>query len=145
MAHGLVSSDNPVFTEIDLVGEAATRGFISHGGTPTAYSADLLVDRRLLVDKRVGAPLAELDSAVRRGGLVIVSVDARPIWNVPAPAVLGHSILITGAEIDKKTGETVGYYINDSGKNPPGAGSFVPVAAFRKAWDGYTKSYAEVR
>ena len=145
LAHGLVSNADPEGTEKKLAAEAVSRGFINTGGTPTAYAADLLVDRRLLVDKRVGAPLSDLDAAVRRGGLIIAAVDARPLWNRTDPVSLGHSILITGAEIDKKTHETVGYYINDSGIKPPGAGRFVPVETFRKAWDGLSKNYAEVR
>jgi hypothetical protein len=145
LAHGLVSNADPTGTEKQLAAEAVQRGFINSGGTPTAYAADLLVDRHLLVDKRVGAPLADLDAAVRRGGMILAAVDARPLWGRTDPAALGHSILITGAEVDKKTHETVGYYINDSGLKPPGAGRFVPIETFRKAWDGLSKNYAEVR
>lgn len=142
----LVSGEDPKRTETDLRGEAARRGFY-RSGTPDDYSADLLVDRGVLVSKQARAPLAELDAAVRRGGLVIASVDARYLWPdmTAAKNVLGHAIVITGAEIDRFGGGTAGYYINDSGTDPPGRGRFVPIEAFRKAWESHTRSFAEFR
>ena len=141
---GLVSGDDPLATEKALAAEAQSRGFF-RDGTPTAYSADLLVERRVLVKKEVNAPLELLDAAVRRGGMIIASVDARYLWNQATPGVLAHSIVITGAEVDHSDGKTVGYYLNDSGKDPPERGQFIPIDTFRKAWEGASKDYAEVR
>lgn len=140
----LLPTGDPNKQETQLREEARARGFYRQG-TPDHYTADLLVDRGVLVAKRSGAPLSDLDAAVRRGGLVIANVDARYLWNRSAPAVWGHAIVITGAEVDRWSGKTVGYYINDSGSDPPGHGRFVPVESFQKAWDHHTRSYAEVK
>ncbi len=144
LAHGLIAKGDPIKTEALLAKEAKDRGFYING-TPAAYQADLLVDRGLLVAKQRAAPLATLDAAVRRGGMIIASVDARYLWGVKAPNTFGHAILITGAEINRLNGETLGYYINDSGVPKDGAGRFVPIAQFKKAWETYTKNFAEVR
>jgi hypothetical protein len=140
----LLPTGDPVKQESQLRDEASNRGFYA-AGTPTHFNADLLVDRGVIVSKQVSAPLGALDAAVRRGGMVIATVDARYLWDVPATRPLGHAIVITGAEIDRFSGKTVGYYINDSGDDPPGRGRFVPAAQFQKAWDNHTRAYAEVR
>jgi hypothetical protein len=130
--------------ETQLREEARKRGFYRQG-TPDYYSADILVDRGVLVAKEKGAPLKSLDAAVRRGGMVIASVDARYLWNRHGSDPWGHAIVVTGAEIDRWSGKTVGYYINDSGSNPPGHGRFVPHATFEQAWIHHTRSYAEIK
>lgn len=140
----LLPTGDPNKQETQLREEARARGFYRQG-TPDHYTADILVDRGVLVEKRQGAPLSDLDAAVRRGGLVIANVDARYLWNRDAPVVWGHAVVITGAEVDRWSGKTVGYYINDSGSDPPGHGRFVPVESFQKAWDHHTRSYAEVK
>ncbi|MFI5346430.1 MAG: hypothetical protein ACHQ51_08655 [Elusimicrobiota bacterium] len=140
----LLPTGDPLKQEDKLREEALARGFYDEG-TPTNFNADLLVDRGVLVSKQVSAPLSALDAAVRRGGMVIATVDARYLWDIPATRPLGHAIVITGAEVDRFSGKTVGYYINDSGDDPPGRGRFVPVAQFQKAWDNHTRAYAEVR
>jgi len=140
----LLPTGDPNKQETQLREEARSRGFYRQG-TPDHYTADLLVDRGVLVAKRSGAPLSDLDAAARRGGLVIANVDARYLWGIAAPRVLGHAIVITGVEVDRWSGKTVGYYINDSGSDPPGHGRFVPVETFQKAWDNHTRSYAEVK
>ncbi|MDE2511166.1 MAG: hypothetical protein KGL74_08595, partial [Elusimicrobia bacterium] len=144
MSLHLLPTGDPVKQETMLREEARKRGFYNQG-TPADFEADLLVDRGVLVAKQRGAPLSALDAAVRRGGLVIASVDARYIWNLKAARPLGHAIVVTGAEIDRWSGKTVGYYINDSGDSPPGRGRFIPVETFQKAWDHHTRIYAEVR
>jgi len=141
---GLVPGNDPAGVEARLGRQAADRGFF-RDGTYAAYSGALLIEHGLIVTQSVGAPLDAMDSAVRRGGMVIAGVDARYLWGKTAPASLGHAILITGAEVEYGSGKTVGYYINDSGKNPPSRGLFIPVETFRKAWDAHTKSYVEVR
>ncbi|OGR94360.1 MAG: hypothetical protein A2V88_17145 [Elusimicrobia bacterium RBG_16_66_12] len=81
-----------------------------------------------------------------RGSLVEAGVDARFLWDEKSERLLGHSILVTGAEVSKMSGDTLGFYINDSGTDPPGAGRFVPAALFRQAWEGLglTRSFVEV-
>jgi len=141
---GLVPGNDPAGVEERLGRQAVNRGFFLDG-TPTAYSGSLLIEHGLIVTKSAGAPLDAMDSAVRRGGMVIAGVDARYLWGKTAPASLGHAILVTGVEIEHGSGKTVGYYINDSGKDPPSRGLFIPIETFQKAWDAHTKSYVEVR
>jgi len=62
-----------------LAAEAKSRGFYRHG-TPDAYTANLLVDRGLIVTKQADASIATLDAAVRRGGMIIANIDARHLW-----------------------------------------------------------------
>ncbi|MDD5305052.1 MAG: hypothetical protein PHS14_18290, partial [Elusimicrobia bacterium] len=143
MAHGLLAKGDPVKVEALLAKEARDRGFYRNG-IPVAYQADLLVDRGLIVTKQRDVPLETLDAAVRRGGMVIASVDARPLWGRSDPQKLGHAVVITGAEVGRFDGKTLGYYINDSGVPKNGAGRFIPIGEFRKAWEGHTKSFAEV-
>ena len=141
--HRLPPGD-PVAQETALRQEAWDRGFYGQG-TPNAYTASILVDRGLIVVKHQNAPLAELDAAVRRGGFVLADVDARYLWNQKSPTQLGHAIVITGAEISLMDHSTVGYYINDSGTDPPGRGRFIPIEAFRPAWSHHTRTFAEVK
>lgn len=143
MARGLLAGGDPIKIEAQLAAEAKSRGFYRNG-TPDAFAGDLLVDRGLIVTKQSGVPLETLDAAVRRGGMIIASVDARGLWNIIAPQTLGHAIVITGAEVGRLDGKTLGYYINDSGSLTLGAGRFVPIGQFRKAWESHTKSFAEV-
>lgn len=125
--------------------EASRRGYYGNG-IASHYVGDLLVDRGVIVVKKEGAPLKDLDAAVRRGGMVIAGVDARYLWKLEAlDQPLGHAIVVTGAEIDRASGRTVGYYINDSGNDPPGRGRFVPAATFEKAWLHRTQSYVEIK
>lgn len=140
---GLLPLGDPVKLEAQLAAEARSRGFYRNG-TPAAYTANLLVDRGVIVTKQHDVPLSTLDAAVRRGGMIIASVDARHLWGDAAPRALGHAITITGAEVSRVNGRTLGYYINDSGSLVLGAGRFVPIEQFEKAWEGLTKTFAEV-
>ena len=143
MAHGLLPKGDPVKIEAQLAAEAADRGFYRHG-TPDAYTANLLVERGLIVTKQNDASLKTLDAAVRRGGMIIANLDARHLNGTKAPQVLGHAILITGAEVGRLDGRTLGYYINDSDPGGRWMNRFVPIETFRKAWDAHTRSFAEV-
>ncbi|MBI2385595.1 MAG: hypothetical protein HYV14_06240 [Elusimicrobia bacterium] len=144
LALGLLPKDDPVAQENALAEEAARRGFFDEG-TPDAYNGELLIERGLLVSKQSGVGLEVLDAAVRRGGMVIANVDARPLWDQRSNAPVGHTVLVTGAEIERfGEGKTLGYYINDSAP-PVGAGRFVPVETFRAAWNGLYRTFAEVR
>ncbi|MDP3541197.1 MAG: hypothetical protein Q8T11_01865 [Elusimicrobiota bacterium] len=143
MALKLLPLGDPVKLEAQLAEEARSRGFYREG-TPDAYTGSLLVDRGVIVTKHNDVPLSTLDAAVRRGGMIIASVDARHLWGDKAPKALGHAIMITGAEVGRFNDETLGYYINDSGSLVLGAGRFVPIEQFKKAWEGLTKTFAEV-
>lgn len=144
LALGLLPKDDPIAQETALTREAARRGFFDEG-TPDAYNGELLIERGLLVSKQSGVELEVLDAAVRRGGMVIANVDARPLWDQRSNAPVGHTVLVTGAEVERfGEGKTLGYYINDSAP-PVGAGRFVPVETFRAAWDGLYRTFAEVR
>lgn len=143
-AHGLLPQTDPIAQEAALAAEAKSRGFYRQG-THDAYTADLLVDRGLIVVKQSKASIETLDAAVRRGGMIIANVDARGLWNVKNPTVLGHAIVITGAEVGRFDDKTLGYYINDSGADPVGAGHFVPIAQFKLAWNAHTRTFAEVK
>ncbi len=144
LAYHRLPPGDPIKQETALRLEAWNRGFYGQG-TPNAYTAEILMDRGLIVLKQKNASLAALDAAVRRGGFVIADVDARFLWNQKSPTDLGHAILITGAEVGVLGDATVGYYINDSGTNPPGRGRFVPIEAFQKAWSHHTRTFAEIR
>jgi len=144
LAHGLLPKGDPAAQEAALAAEAKARGFYRQG-THDAYTADLLVDRGLIVAKQSKAPLETLDAAVRRGGMIIANVDARGLWGVKGPNVMGHAIVITGAEVGRFDDKTLGYYINDSGTAVVGAGRFIPIAQFKKAWDIHTRTFAEVK
>jgi len=141
-AHGLLpTSVDPKIQERALVSEAKGLGYMKSGTAPE-YTGSLLIERGMLVDKHPRGKWPQLESALRRGGIIQASVDARALWKVSAPKPLPHSILVTGTEIAKKGGEILGVYINDSGIDPPGAGKFVPLAQFQAAWFG---SFAEIR
>lgn len=144
LALGLLPKGDPLAQEAALTEEAGRRGFFDEG-TPDAYNGELLIERGLLVSKQSGVDLEVLDAAVRRGGMVIANVDARPLWDQRSNAPVGHTVLVTGAEVERVgAGKTLGYYINDSAP-PVGAGRFVPVETFRAAWDGLYRTFAEVR
>jgi hypothetical protein len=141
-AQGLLPTTvDPKVQERELVDEAKRLGYMK-AGTPPNYTASLLIERGMLVDKHAHGKWSELESALRRGGLIQASVDARKLWKIAAPNPLGHSILITGAEVGKGGREILGVYINDTGTEPAGAGKFIPIGQFKEAWFG---SFAEIR
>lgn len=141
-AHGLLPlEEKPQDQEKAFVAEAKRLGYM-YTGTPPAYTGSLLVERGMLVDKHPHAAWADLEAALRRGNIIQASVDARKLWGITSPKPLGHSILITGAEVLKGGGAILGVYINDSGTDPAGAGKFIPIGDFKAAW---TNSFVEIR
>lgn len=108
------------------------------GGTPRQYSGGLL---GLPVRKRYLATVAELDAAVKRGGMIIAVLDAGLLWNQKKWLNTGHAIVITGAEIDAETKDILGYYINDTSKRH--AGRLVAAPQFRKAWEARDRVFFE--
>lgn len=138
--HGLIDG-GMVEAERKLMAEAESKGYYGKG-TPPEFSGEMLISRGLLVSKKQNAKWTELEAAIRRGSVLQVGVDARHIWNMPDSNPMPHSILLTGAEEDKKSGDILGVYINDSGDKPPGAGRFIPLGLFLKAWKG---NFVEIR
>jgi hypothetical protein len=100
-----------------------------HGGTPWQYAGNLL---DVPVRKSYDASDADLLAAVTRGNMVLVQTDTGSLWNDPRFKGGGHTVVITGAELDKKTGELLGYYINDTGTNQ--GGRLIAAEQFKKAW-----------
>ena len=142
-ARGLLPDGDQQKQEKALAEEAERRGFFDEG-TPAAYSGSILVEKGMTVSKHIGAKWEQLEAAVSRGSLVEAGVDARYLWDLKSEKAFGHSILVTGAETSKLDGSLLGVYINDSGTDPAGAGRFVPIAQFRKAWEGLTHDFIEV-
>lgn len=141
-AHGLLPAGKTAASqERALIAEARARGYMD-GGTPPEYSGSLLTERGMLLVKGHQRDSARFQSAVKRGSLIQVGVDATVIWGLTDTAIRPHSILVTGAELSKSDGSILGVYINDSGTDPPGAGKFISWDKLNKAWRG---SYAEVR
>lgn len=140
-AQGLLPEGDPYKQEDALMAEALAKGF-RHGGTAPEYAGSLLAERGMIVTKRRDADWSEMESLLRRGGLAQASVNANILWGQKGSGPAGHSVLVTGAEISKRGGRILGVYINDSGTDPAGAGRFVPIDIFQKAWK---KSYAEIR
>lgn len=142
-SRGILPDGDQRVQEKALAEEAARRGFFETG-TPTAYGGSILVEKGVLVSKHIGAKWEQFEAAVARGGLVEASVDARFLWNEKSESALGHSILVTGAEVSRTSGKLLGVYINDSGTDPAGAGRFIPIAQLRKSWEGFTRNFVEV-
>jgi hypothetical protein len=142
-ARGLLPPGDPRVQEKALVAEATRDGTFSDGVLKD-YSGSLLVAHGLIISKHVQAGWPDLEAAIRRGSLVIATVDARLLWNDVAPKAEGHSILLTGAEVTLG-GELLGVYINDSGDDPFRAGRFVPIETFRPSWETFTRNYVEAQ
>ena len=141
---GRVPAGDPVAEERMLVKEARRQGFIpaSGDGVIPSYTGDLLAAEGIPVVKYYysmgeswSAVNERLGAALKRGRLAIVSVDAGVLWNAPLFLNGGHAVLVTGAEVNRLTGKVVGYYINDSGDDPPMGGRLVSAAQFLKAFD----------
>lgn len=139
----LLPPGDPREQEKVLMEEASRHGFFDDG-IPAAYEGNLLVERGVPVTKHAGSTWEQFEAAVLRGNTIMAGVDARFLWNIPSERPLGHAILVTGAELSTLGGGILGVYINDSGGDPPSAGRFVPIAQFRKAWEGLGRDYVEV-
>lgn len=72
---------------------------------------------------------AELESALKRGRPVLVTVDGPTLWG-QQDRRKNHSIVVTAAVMDGD--RFAGYYINDSGSGEHGR--LVPPELFEKAW-----------
>ena len=109
-----------------------------NGGTPNQHVGDLL---DMPVRKNFAATDAELFEAVKGGRMIIVGADAGRLWNNRKYRDAGHFVAITGAEVDRKSGEVLGYYINDTGTNE--GGRFVTLKQFNAAWHRHSRMFVE--
>lgn len=100
-----------------------------HGGNPGQFIGNLL-DRPMR--KRFAADEKELFEAASSGRIVLASFSTEHLWNDKRFRGQGHVVAITGVEVDRKSGEALGYYINDTGTNE--GGRFVAAPQFMKAW-----------
>ena len=72
--------------------------------------------------------------------MLLVSVNARMLWDQLGPPG-GHTITITGVEIERKEGVPLGFYVNDTGAGE--GGRFVPAVQFLAAWHNAGALYVE--
>lgn len=142
-AHGILPAGDSSAQEGALASEAEASGYYRKGTSPER-TGSMLEKRGLIVTKHVGASWADFEAAVRRGRTLLTGVDARRLWeslkNDPDRA--SHDVLVTGGEIDKKTSELLGVYINDSGAWPATGGRFLPTTTMKSAFTG---DFAEVQ
>jgi len=145
-AYGLIDQTDPKAAELRLKDEAFKKGYFFNGTAPQ-YAGSLLVDHGLLVSKRSDTKTQDLDKVLLTGKPAIVDVDARYLWGLTEKInrPLGHSIIITGAEVSKFGGKVLGYYYNDSGADPPKGGGFITAADFRKAFESRGGNFIEVQ
>ncbi len=125
--------------EDELYNRAVNLGYFSgsaedperrnHGGNDWSHLGDLL-DRPINRFYRQGGD--DLTKAVSSGHMVLVNVDSGVLWNSTKDLGAGHSIVVTGVELDRTTRQPIGYYINDTGKGE--GGRFVAAKQFLDAW-----------
>ncbi len=141
---GRQPGDHPLRLEDKLLGQAERQGFITatNQGVMPVHQGGLLTANGIPVVKHYYDPQegwkflnSELDRTLKKGRVAIASVDAGILWNDPHFLGGGHSILVTGAEVNRLTGRVVGYYINDSGSQPPMGDRLVSADQFRRAFD----------
>lgn len=109
-----------------------------NGGTANQRVGDLL---DMPVRKHFAAKDEELFAAVQTGHMIIVGADTERLWNNRAFRGGGHFVAVTGAEVDRKTGKPLGYYINDTGTNE--GGRFVTLKQFNSAWHRHSRMFVE--
>lgn len=100
-----------------------------NGGNPGQFIGNLL-DRPMR--KTFAATEQELFAAASSGRIVLASFSTEHLWNDRRFRGQGHIVAITGVEVDRASGEPLGYYINDTGTNE--GGRFVAARQFLKAW-----------
>lgn len=144
-AYGLVKGDKPKEMEVSLRDEAVSKGYFQHGTSPQ-YSGSLLVDHGMIIAKREDTKAADLDKVLLTGKPAIVGVDARHLWGMEDyDRPLGHSILVTGVEVSKVSGQILGYYYNDSGSAPPKGGGFITAEKFRESFESRGGKFIEIQ
>ena len=147
---GLVAADPAALKtkEDELYARALRLGYFTgstgdpkrreNGGTANQRVGDLL---DMPVRKRFAATDEELFEAVKGGRMIIVGADTERLWNDRRFRGGGHFVAVTGAELDRKTGKPLGYYINDTGTNE--GGRFVTLKQFNAAWHRHSRMFVE--
>jgi hypothetical protein len=125
--------------EDELYDRAVSRGYFTgsaadperrmHGGNDWAHFGDLL-DRP--INRLYQQSSEDLVKAVSSGHMVLVTVDSGVLWNSTKDLDFGHAVAVTGVELNRKTRQPVGYYINDTGTGE--GGRFVGAKQFLDAW-----------
>lgn len=90
-----------------------------NGGTTLMEQAEILDDYGVPSHTVVASSLEDVSAEVEDGHGVIIAVNAGILWDDPNYFDSGeanHAVTVTGVARDLSTGETIGYYINDSGK-----------------------------
>lgn len=154
-AAGVIENKDPKAEEVRLRDEAYKKGFFLMDisdpdnpkslGTPWAYLGSLLTEHNMTVTKEYGGSEDDLAEAAKSGDVLLVDVDPGYLWDMKEHRGGSHSVLITGAEISKRSGKVLGYYINDSATDPPGAGKFIPAGRFHQAWKESVRSIVRAR
>lgn len=104
-----------------------------HGGsTPTHCMSRLLEEEGFLVRRYFGATNQELAGVLRKGKMVVLSLNSQLLWGTGSG--VWHAVVSTGAEFERGTGKLLGVYINDTGYDPPTGGRFVNAIQFWEAW-----------
>lgn len=148
---GLVSCEDVLrqfgieVTEADVVRHAASAGLCTvtenpreSGGTTEYSQARILTDAGLPAHAEFGRSLSDLAQWVVEGRGIILEVNAGELWNNAAAYDGGranHAICLTGAALDPRTGELLGFWTNDSGRAHPGdAGRYVAIDLMQRMW-----------
>lgn len=135
---------DPYAVERRLKEEARSKGLFKDG-TAQAFNGDLLLLHGLAITKHAKAGDEELLRAARQGKMLIVSMDAGLLWDMPEHVGSGHAVLVTGAELSRDGRKAYGYYINDSGNIARGRGRFIPIDLFLEAWHKRGSLFIEVQ
>lgn len=145
-AYGLVEGEDRKAVEKRLRSEARRKGYFDDLGTAPQYAGSLLIDHGLIVSKRMDTTAADVEKVVRKGKFAIVGVDARYLWDLEGhPRPIGHSIILTGAEVSRINGKVLGYYYNDSGDDPPKGGGFITAEEFKQAFESRGGNFLEIQ
>lgn len=132
-------------TEAEVVRHALGRGLCTVtddpaacGGTSEAWQARILSEAGIPARVETHGGLSELAEWVQEGRGIIVEVNAGELWNDANAYEHGqanHAIVVTGAGIDPRSGQLLGFYVNDSGRGYPGdSGRFVPADLMQRMW-----------
>lgn len=119
------------FSEKSLCDEAVRMNSFTPGkGTLWPRAADLLRAHGVMADHIEHAELADLERELRQGTSVIALVEAGELWQCVRARREGHAVWVTGLDADR-------VYLNDSGNPDIGAGGYVPLEVFMRAWAAF--------
>jgi hypothetical protein len=132
-------------TEADVVRHAARNGLCvvtddpaRCGGTTEEMQAHILADAGIPAHVESGRSLSDLSRWVVEGRGIIIEVNAGELWNdadAYGHGQANHAIVVTGAAVDPRSGEMMGFFVNDSGRGYPGdSGRFVSAELMQRMW-----------